>query len=606
MINQEELLFFSGLTPDEASIEIQTLTSRILSHHAPVTTLPKSDEIPRDPIWTQNALSKQRNDLRERFPDSKADLVVLPNRNTQRLALSELTHIAEPQKNIESRKLFEPVKYPTQNIVRSSLSIGQKLNPPDEFPTTLNAALERAANGTGELICIGKNTIRISYSELLHQALSILGGLQQAGIKRREIILVDMRDAPLGIAGLFACMLGDLIPTPLMLPEGDDSEILRDRLAGAADLLHPAAILTARALVGLNFSLPQVLFLTKLLNCSIGVSCGDINPSETALIILTSGSTGSAKGVHQSHTAIVDMVWGYLICGHGVGPKDLMMNWMPLDHVGSLVFALIGSITAGISFVQVETALIMGNPGRWVEIASEWKTTITWFPNFAFRLLAEHAPSSGSLEALRRIVSGGEAVQAEDIALFNERLAPLGLKAIGVIAPSFGMSETCSGLCFSLNEREIGTYACLGRPTPNSAIRIVDENLNILPEGKIGHFQVSGKQLLLRYHSQVESPLTTDGWFQTGDLGFIVDGALYLTGRAKDVLNINGQKYFPQDIENAARSTPGVDPACLVALPHKGAGTASESLVILFAPKLPASEADDELDPSRWTESYLS
>ena len=593
MINKKKLQFFVGLTPDEAAIELKTLSSKILSHQAPVTTLPNPDEIPFDPIWTQDALRAQKDEFQDRFPDGKVDLVVLPNRNTQRLAVSELTDIIEPQKNNLSQKLFEPTEYPTQNIARPSLSIGTELNPPDEFPTTINIALERAANGTRELISIAKNTNRISYSDLLHQALSILGGLQQAGIKRREIILVDMRDAPLGIAGLFACMLGDFIPTPLILPEVVDSEIQRDRLAGAVDLLHPAAILTARPLVDLNFSLPKVLFLTKLSNYPVGVSCGDINPSQTALIILTSGSTGSAKGVHQSHTSLLEMVWGYLICGHGVGPKDLMMNWMPLDHVGSLAFALIASITAGISFVQVETALIMGSPERWVEIASEWKATITWFPNFAFRLLAEHAPSSGSLESLRRIVSGGEAVQAEDTALFIERLAPLGLKTTGVIAPSFGMSETCSGLCFSLNELEIGTYACLGRPTPNSAIRIVDENLNILPEGKIGHFQVGGKQLLLRYHGEADSPFTTDGWFQTGDLGFIVDGALYLTGRAKDVLNINGQKYFPQDIENAARSTPGVDPACLVALPHKGAGTASESLVILFAPKLPASEADD-------------
>ena len=593
MINKKKLQFFAGLTPDEAAIEFQTLSLKILSHHAPVTILPNPDEIPFDPIWTQDALTAQKDQFQDRFPDDKVDLVVLPNRNTQRLAVSELTDIIESQKNNVSQKLFEPTEHPTQNIARPSLSIGTELNPPDEFPTTINIALERAANGTRELISIAKNTNRISYSDLLHQALSILGGLQKAGIKRREIILVDMRDAPLGIAGLFACMLGDFIPTPLILPEVVDSEIQRDRLAGAVDLLHPAAILTARPLVDLNFSLPKVLFLTKLSNYPVGVSCGDINPSQTALIILTSGSTGSAKGVHQSHTSLLEMVWGYLICGHGVGPKDLMMNWMPLDHVGSLAFALIASITAGISFVQVETALIMGSPERWVEIASEWKATITWFPNFAFRLLAEHAPSSGSLESLRRIVSGGEAVQAEDTALFIERLAPLGLKTTGVIAPSFGMSETCSGLCFSLNELEIGTYACLGRPTPNSAIRIVDENLNILPEGKIGHFQVGGKQLLLRYHGEVDSPFTTDGWFQTGDLGFIVDGALYLTGRAKDVLNINGQKYFPQDIENAARSTPGVDPACLVALPHKGAGTASESLVILFAPKLPASEADD-------------
>jgi len=593
MINQNKIQFCVGLTPEEAAVELQIHTSRISSHQAPVTILPKSDETLQLPVWTRDALASQRRELQELFPNAEPELVVLPNNNTQRLLISDLTDTNQPQANIQTQSLFETLERPLPISERLSLSVGPNARPPNEFSTTVNEALERAAIGNGELICINKTITRISYSGLLHQALSILGGLQQADLKRRNVILVDMRDAQLGIAGLFACMLGDFIPAPIMLPEANDARISLDRFTGALHLLDPTAILTSSPLNGLNLTLPQVFNLAKLSASPIGKPCRDINPSETALIILTSGSTGSAKGVHQSHSALMGLVWGYMICGHELGPNDRMMNWMPLDHVGSLAFALIASIAASIPLIQVETALIMGSPEKWVEIASKWKATITWFPNFAFRLLAEHAPSTGSLETLRRIVSGGEAIQAEDTALFLKHLSPLGLKTKGVIAPSFGMSESCSGVSFSLNEPEIRTYACLGRPTPNSALRIVDENLNLLPEGKIGHLQVSGNQLLLRYHGQTGTPLTSDGWFQTGDLGFIVDGALYLTGRIKDVININGQKYFPQDIEHAARLTPGLDSAYIIAVPYKSSEAVSESLVILFAPKFSTAVTDD-------------
>ncbi|MFN9622599.1 MAG: AMP-binding protein [Cyanobacteriota bacterium] len=585
--------FFSGLSPSDAVGLLDDLKS-IEGHLAPVNRIPEDKETISGAVWTRDSLAQQQSALQARFENRDLMLLKLPNDLPQRHLQSDLCGLpGEIQGYLEPDQGNDKPER-TSVALRLAITHGDAPFHQDNFPRNLSEALDHASVGTGSVTYVTASGVeRYTYAKIKSQALSILGGLQQSVNKEREIVLVDMRDAQLAVPALFACFLGNLIPVPIMLPGAEDEEAAFDRLINALNLLTPSVVLASGLMPPRSTVATPILELSGLIACEYGDCSTFIDPAETALIILTSGSSGAAKGVHQSHQALLAMIRNFSMEANGLCADDRMMNWMPLDHIGSLAFSLFGAVATGIPFVHIDTHWILEQPARWVAIASQERSTITWFPNFAFRLIAEHAPAEGSLSSMRRLISGGEAVQAGDIEYFLERLAPLGLRRDETVAPSFGMSETCSGISLSLGQRFIGPYACLGRPTADTSLRIVDDQANILLEGEVGHLHVRSCQLFLRYHKQEASPLTSDGWFDTGDLGFLEAGSLYLTGRSKDVLNINGSKYFPQEIEEAARAVPGIDPNCLVALAYAPQGFGSEMLVILFAPLIASALHSD-------------
>ncbi|WJJ92663.1 AMP-binding protein [Neopusillimonas aromaticivorans] len=232
------------------------------------------------------------------------------------------------------------------------------------------------------------------------------------------------------------------------------------------------------------------------------------DPTETALIILTSGSTGLPKGVMQSHRALVAMTASLL--GHAckASANDVLMNWLPRDHVGAMAFVFMGAVILQASQVHADVGYVLAQPERWLQLVDTEKVSITWSPNFAYELLARAARATSTrynLASLRAIFNGGEAVNEHALLSSVRDLEQHGLNPEAMI-PAFGMSETCAGISRGRLGHTIGAFTSLGQPIAGSRFRIVDDNNQVLTEGEIGNIHVESPQLFTRYFGQHEQP----------------------------------------------------------------------------------------------------
>ncbi|WP_036371889.1 AMP-binding protein, partial [Micromonospora sp. ATCC 39149] len=254
-----------------------------------------------------------------------------------------------------------------------------------------------------------------------------------------------------------------------------------------------------------------------------------------------------------------------------VRPGDVLLNWLPLDHVAGLLLYHLGGVFLGVSSVHVATELVLADPTRWLDLMDRYRVTHSWSPNFGLRLVADAVARDPGrrweLGGVRRMVSGGEQCLPETFRAF---VAATGVPA-AAMAPAWGLSETCTAITFasftepgcrqvvrtaSLGgdvewaEGEAGgdvtELLCVGRPAPGATLRIVDADGAVQPEGRVGRVQVHSARVTPGYLGDPEAnraAFRDGGWLETGDLGYLRDGALTITGRAKDLLILNGQKH---------------------------------------------------------------
>ncbi|MEV0135193.1 SDR family NAD(P)-dependent oxidoreductase [Dactylosporangium sp. NPDC050688] len=500
--------------------------------------------------------------------------------------------------------------------------------PPDAV-ATLPEALERAARiapgrGTTYVLPDG-GTDRQTYAELYDEARRMLGGLRRHGLTPGDAVLLQCADSRTFVTAWWACVLGGFMPTAVApAPEyGTDNAAVR-KLASAWQLLgSPPVIADPELLDGVR-SLAGRLPGGEALRVLDAATLPDPAPAEwtvpdpEALIVnlLTSGSTGTPKCVQHRHRTIVARTYA-TIAANGFTDRDVSLNWMPLDHVGGMIMFNLRDVFLTCEHVNVRTESVIRRPLLWLDCADRFKATCTWAPNFAFSLVCQRADEiaagSWDLRSLTNICNAGEAVVARTARRFLELLAPHGLPADAMV-PCWGMSETSSGVTYTHMHRDdpgAGTIALVpasldghlrelpagtpgavvvtevGAPIPGVALRIVDPSGAVLPEGRVGRLHVSGTTVQNGYahndQANAES-FTADGWFDTGDLGFLRDGRLFLTGRQKNMVIVNGANFPAHEIEAVVEQVTGVLPACsaVAGVPDEDTGT--DALVVFFVP----------------------
>lgn len=494
---------------------------------------------------------------------------------------------------------------------------------------TLPEALERAARvapgrGTTYVLPDG-GTDRQTYAELYDEARRMLGGLRRHGLAPGDAVLLQCADSRTFVTAWWACVLGGFMPTAVApAPEyGTDNAAVR-KLASAWQLLgHPPVIADPELLDGVR-SLAGRLPGGEALRVLDAATLPDPQPAEwtvpdpEALIVnlLTSGSTGTPKCVQHRHRTIVARTYA-TIAANGFTDRDVSLNWMPLDHVGGMIMFNLRDVFLTCEHVNVRTESVIRRPLLWLDCVEEFRATCTWAPNFAFSLVCQRADEiaagSWDLSSLTNICNAGEAVVARTARRFLELLAPHGLPAAAMV-PCWGMSETSSGVTYThlhrddpgagtialvpasldghLRELPAGTPGAVvvtevGAPIPGVALRIVDPSGAVLPEGRVGRLHVSGSTVQNGYahndQANAES-FTADGWFDTGDLGFLRDGRLFLTGRQKNMVIVNGANFPAHEIEAVVEQVTGVRPACsaVAGVPDEDTGT--DALVVFFVP----------------------
>lgn len=426
--------------------------------------------------------------------------------------------------------------------------------------TNLSELLVRAAAcNTGIIDCSpdrgGYRADFQSYKELLTAARRIVGSLRDRGLQPQDRVIIQLQNARSFFASLWGCFLGGFVPVPLGVEiQGSDRQIER-----VGEICQPALIISDRhegmAAVGVE----------ELLEREPDDELHDCDLDALALLLFTSGSTGQPKGVMLSARNLLASVYG-MSWVNGLTEKDVTLNWMPLEHVASLVMFHLTEVYLGCQQIQVTSELILQDPLLWLDLIDKYHATATWSPNFAYNLvnrkLREGSAKQWDLSCLRWMGNGAEAVVGQTSQRFLELLSPSGLRP-EVLSPGYGMSETTSGIShandFYINmNREL---VSVGKPIPGVSLRIVDEYHTVLPEGEVGLLQVKGATVTAGYYGQSElnqEIFTPDGWFDTGDLGFLEEGQLTIAGRQKETIIINGVNYYSHEIEAAVEEIPGV------------------------------------------------
>ncbi len=311
-------------------------------------------------------------------------------------------------------------------------------------------------------------------------------------------------------------------------------------------------------------------------------------PDNLALAQMSSGTTGLQKAVFLTHQGILDHMDSY---GKAIGLRagDVVISWLPLYHDMGLMAAYLMPLMAGVPLVLMDPFRWISNPKLLVEAAERFSATITFLPNFAYQVLADKCPGRG-LGGLRLFVNCSEPARPETHERFLEAFPDVDRGALSVCYAmaenTFGVSQTEPGV--PPRSVVIGTKKVLscGRILPGTDLRINAEDAD-----GVGEVAIRGAFLFSRFLDGAEH--LVDGFYPTGDLGKLEGGELFITGRKKDLIIVNGKNIYPQDVEHAASSCEGVYPGRTVCFGVENEAAGSEDLVVLVEPRVP--EPGDDL-----------
>jgi thioester reductase-like protein len=452
-----------------------------------------------------------------------------------------------------------------------SVSEGPELG---ELPyRTLREALDHAAaSGTGGLVFVGDGPDRRrGYAELAASADRIAAGLRLRGAAVGDLVVLQCEDPADFTQALWGCLAAGCVAVPLAVPPvAGPAHAAAARVRAAREALgDPWVLVAGRAAAdgSAQPADPRVLSLAELRTSAADGRTHRAASEDVALLLLTSGSTGVPKAVALSHRNVLSRCAATARANH-FDEHDVSFNWMPLDHVGGVVMFHLRDVFLGTLQVHAPTPWVLADPLRWLTEIDRHRARVTWAPNFAYGLVnervAELTADSVDLSCLRFVLNAGEAVTASTARRFLSLLAPFGLVDTAM-HPAWGMSETSSAVVYSDTFAAAGTEdgpVEVGRPIAGIAVRIVDAEQRPVPEGRIGLLQVRGATVTRGYHQAPEHnarAFTADGWFDTGDLGVLRAGALTITGRAKDVIIVNGVNHHGHEIEAHVEELPHVE-----------------------------------------------
>jgi amino acid adenylation domain-containing protein len=495
-------------------------------------------------------------------------------------------------------------------------------------PLTLVAALARAAAlGKGiSYLDEGGAWDAQSYADLQREALSIAGGLARAGLRRGDRVLLQIDTLRGHFTAFWACLLDGLVPaTVAIAPSYEVENAVVAKLFNAWRLLDRPTILTSArlssSLEGLKSLFPMddlaVLAIEALQSGASAEQACSSEPADVAFLQLSSGSTGLPKAVQITHQGVIHHVHGVSL-HNGHSPDDVSLNWLPVDHVVAMLTCHLRDVYLGCEQIQIATGLILAEPLRLLDVIHERRVTHVFSPNFGFKLVASRLDTrpgaAWDLRSIKYLTNGGEQATLPVIRDFLRLTAPFGITP-RAMQPAFGMAESCTGIAYN-NNFDLGKsvhrvaksslggvlepafpddpgsipFIDLGAPIPGVKIRIVDADDRLVSQGIIGRMQIHGAVVTPGYVNHPEAnreAFTHDGWFNSGDLGFLEDGRLTLTGREKETIIVRGANLYCHEIEDVVSAVPGVLPTFAAACAAEDADAGTEGVAIFFVPLSP-------------------
>jgi fatty-acyl-CoA synthase len=462
----------------------------------------------------------------------------------------------------------------------------------------------------------------ITYGDLVQGSLTVVGSLRDHGIQPNEVIVLILQHGSELIYSFFGAILHGAIPSIMpFLTEKLLPERYRAGLSSLVNITQPAAIMTYR-----EFE-PEVRAALKP-GDSVRAVISDINPqaqanedlssleglcrSENAIVLLqhSSGTTGLQKGVALSHRAVLNQLDSYV---HAINlqENDVVVSWLPLYHDMGLIAGFLLPILSGVPLVLMSPFDWVRAPYRLMQAVSQYHGTLTWLPNFAYNFCTQKIRprhmQGVDLSSWRAVINCSEPMRWESHQQFLECFAPYGLKA-GAMATCYAMAEnvfavTQGGINSTVTVDEVDRgelqtnmmakpvtqgkpsikMLSAGKPIENTKVRVLSPQGNALPERRVGEIALHSDCMLSEYYRRPDETqkVFLDGWYLTGDYGYVAEGEVYITGRKKDLIIVGGKNIYPQDLEELAMQAEGVHPGRVAAFGIEDIEAGTEEVVIV-------------------------
>jgi len=470
-----------------------------------------------------------------------------------------------------------------------------------------------SAKGPGE-------DLFVSFHELRSLVRTRAAHYLSQGLQRGDRVALVIPEGEHFIPAFLGALWIGLIPVPLYPPLSlGKLDAFMEALVTILNVAKPRALLTTERVgkvlwsaVGRIPSIEKVI-TTEQIQAEPAQAlpeAADLQEADIAFLQFTSGSTALPKGVIVTHGSLAANCKAIVEDGLHADPlRDRAVSWLPLYHDMGLIGLVLAPVTYRIPVVYLPTLTFIKNATSWLETIHKHKGTLSFAPNFAYALITKRAKpeqiARWDLSQMRVFGCGSEPINPETMRNFVKAFAPAGLKPEALL-PCYGMAEATLAISFvGMNEplrtdridgeryhtdRKAAPAAdgalevvnC-GRTFPGHALSIQDEDGRLLPDRNVGEICLSGPSVAAGYWENPEATRaagmgTPGGWLRTGDLGYLVDGEIHISGRIKDILIINGRNYYPQRIEWLVDEIAGIRKGSAVVFTRPGA--ASEEIVV--------------------------
>lgn len=460
------------------------------------------------------------------------------------------------------------------------------------------------------------------------QARKFARALQKINIQQDDLVILVLQHSETLLyafwGALYLGAIGSIFP---FLTEKLDPKIYFERV----QLL--VAHSGVKAVITFPEFHPELTRLLADVDCAV-LSTADVDAADSdepipawtggeqkiAFLQHSSGTTGLQKGVALTHRAVLNQVTSYSRA-LDLRADDVIVSWLPLYHDMGLIAGFVMPIVAGIPLVIMSPFQWIRDPKILFEAITKHKGTLCWLPNFAYnhlaRVIRPRQLPEYDLSSIRAFINCAEPVRLDSHNLFLQKFNVCGvtvemLQACYAMAENtFAVTQTPLGkpahvewvVTRALQEERKAILAAEGSPGAMSMVScgyaiqgtevaVADDRGNYLPERHVGELILRSDCMLAEYYQRPDatSEAIRDGWYFTGDMGYVADGHIYVTGRKKDMIIVGGKNIYPQDLEAIANVTPGIYPGRAVAFGLEDASMGSEVIVMVC-------ELEDENTP---------
>jgi len=475
---------------------------------------------------------------------------------------------------------------------------------------------------------------QITFQQLVLGSAAYSQAFARAGIRQGEPVILLLEQGRDLVEAFFGAVLHGSIPSIMpFLTEKLSPDRYRASLQALIGITQPAALVTypdfqpeVEKARSEGDSVRSILLSSEIDEVS-EVEVGSLpglnrDPDDIVLLQHSSGTTGLQKGVALSHRAVLNQVDCYAEAIR-MTSEDVVVSWLPLYHDMGLIAGFIMPILVRAKLVLMSPFDWVKAPYRLLQAVSRYKGTLSWLPNFAYNFCSQKIRDRDlegvDLSSWRAVINCSEPMRWESHEMFFQRFKEYGLKR-EALATCYAMAENVfavtqggmegmvridpvdakhlrsEGRAVPLHDGTAVKMLSAGPPISNTRVRVVDDDGRELPDRKIGEIALQGECLLSGYYHRPDLTAESfrDGWYMTGDLGYMHAGELFVTGRRKEIIIVGGKNIFPQDLEYLASQVDGVHPGRVVAfgLYNKDIGTEEIAIVAEIDPGFEDRQAE--------------